>query len=146
MDQSYGTRIHGGMRSRKNQTLIPSKFQGFSNTTTAKIQRKGKCNCLRRQRQRKKPTREDNIPHNTKMKRRHFTPTLANNIAAFMKKKGIDIPKYIRMQGHVHHQNRPRVKLLVDNPVKAITMTQYHVSTGLKVFGKDGFAALDKEL
>eukprot|EP00957_Ditylum_brightwellii_P046064 3495178-Ditylum_brightwellii.AAC.1 len=25
-------------------------------------------------------------------------------------------------------------------------MTQYHVSKGLKVFGKDGFAALDKEL
>eukprot|EP00957_Ditylum_brightwellii_P060140 4567129-Ditylum_brightwellii.AAC.1 len=108
MDQAYGTRICGGMRSRKNRTLIPSKFQGFSNTTSAKIRRKGKHNHLRRQCQRKKPTREDKIPHDTKMKRRYFTPTLANNIAALMKKKGIDVPEYIWMQGHVHHQNRPR--------------------------------------
>ena len=136
MDQAYGTRIRGGMRSRKKQTLIPSKFQGFSNTTTNKIRRKGKCNCLRRQRQRKKSTREDNIPHSTKTKQRRFTPTLANNIAASMKKKGINVPEYIQMQGHVHHQNRPRVKLLIDNPVEATTMTQYHVSKGLKVFGK----------
>eukprot|EP00957_Ditylum_brightwellii_P172135 13104653-Ditylum_brightwellii.AAC.1 len=63
-----------------------------------------------------------------------------------MKKKGIDVPEFIWMQGHVHHQNRPKVTLLMDNPVEATTMTQYHVSKGLKVFGKDGFAALDKEL
>eukprot|EP00957_Ditylum_brightwellii_P047874 3636514-Ditylum_brightwellii.AAC.1 len=61
-------------------------------------------------------------------RQRHFTPTLANNIAASMKKKGIDVPKYIWVQGQIHHQNRPRVKLLVDNPVKGIAMTQYHVS------------------
>eukprot|EP00957_Ditylum_brightwellii_P172630 13141695-Ditylum_brightwellii.AAC.1 len=34
----------------------------------------------------------------------------------------------------------------MDDPVQATTLTQYHVSKGLKVFRKDGFAALDKEL
>eukprot|EP00957_Ditylum_brightwellii_P136666 10422235-Ditylum_brightwellii.AAC.1 len=37
IDQAYGTRICRGMRLRKKQTLIPSKFHGFSNTITAKI-------------------------------------------------------------------------------------------------------------
>eukprot|EP00957_Ditylum_brightwellii_P135851 10362169-Ditylum_brightwellii.AAC.2 len=37
MDQAYRTRIHGELRTSKHRTLIPTKFQGFSNTTTATI-------------------------------------------------------------------------------------------------------------
>eukprot|EP00957_Ditylum_brightwellii_P133917 10211923-Ditylum_brightwellii.AAC.2 len=37
MDQAYRMRIHGGLRTRKHRTLVPSKFQRFSNATTAKI-------------------------------------------------------------------------------------------------------------
>eukprot|EP00957_Ditylum_brightwellii_P016123 1214012-Ditylum_brightwellii.AAC.1 len=63
-----------------------------------------------------------------------------------MKKRGIRVPKYIHPQGQVHPQNRPKVKILLDNPIEGVTMTQYHVSKGLKVFGKDGITVLDKEL
>eukprot|EP00957_Ditylum_brightwellii_P182057 13870428-Ditylum_brightwellii.AAC.1 len=34
----------------------------------------------------------------------------------------------------------------MEDPVMGVNLTQYHISKGLKVFGKDGFVAVDKEL
>ena len=49
---------------------------------------------------------------------------------------------------HFHVLIKPgnKVKSHIDNPIEGVAMTQYHVFKGLKMFGKDGFAALDKEL
>eukprot|EP00957_Ditylum_brightwellii_P037777 2857064-Ditylum_brightwellii.AAC.1 len=119
MDQVYRTRICSGLITKKQRTLVPQKFQGFSNTTTtAKIQQKGKCNRLHQQQQRKKFTTIEETPKETTKKgQRYFTPTLANNIAASMKERGTNIPKYICLQGQVYHQNRPKVKILLNSPI-----------------------------
>eukprot|EP00957_Ditylum_brightwellii_P010063 759605-Ditylum_brightwellii.AAC.1 len=53
MDQAYGKQIQGRLRTRKQRILAPTKIKGFSNTTIAKMQQKGKCNCLCCQQQRK---------------------------------------------------------------------------------------------
>eukprot|EP00957_Ditylum_brightwellii_P133916 10211923-Ditylum_brightwellii.AAC.1 len=58
----------------------------------------------------------------------------------------MNVSKYICLQGQVHHQNRPKVKILLENPIEGVTIARYHVSKGLKAFGKDRIAALDKEL
>eukprot|EP00957_Ditylum_brightwellii_P199803 15231869-Ditylum_brightwellii.AAC.1 len=63
-----------------------------------------------------------------------------------MKKKGLDVSEYLCIKGHIHHRNQPSIKILIDSPVVGTVMTQYHISKGLNVFGKDGLAAVDKEL
>eukprot|EP00957_Ditylum_brightwellii_P163040 12415252-Ditylum_brightwellii.AAC.1 len=63
-----------------------------------------------------------------------------------MKKQGFNVPEYLCIQGHIHHINRPAIKKLTENPMMGAIMTQYHISKGLKVFGKDGLATIDKKL
>eukprot|EP00957_Ditylum_brightwellii_P087054 6626561-Ditylum_brightwellii.AAC.1 len=63
-----------------------------------------------------------------------------------MKKKGLDVPKYLQIQGNIYHRNQPSIKRIIDSPMADMVMTQYHVSKGLEVFRKEGLAEVEKEL
>eukprot|EP00957_Ditylum_brightwellii_P160492 12217644-Ditylum_brightwellii.AAC.1 len=46
----------------------------------------------------------------------------------------------------LHHHNEKRKHQLLMEPVESSILTQYHVSKGLKVFGKEGTGAVMSEL
>eukprot|EP00957_Ditylum_brightwellii_P193209 14711431-Ditylum_brightwellii.AAC.1 len=77
---------------------------------------------------------------------RKFTLTRANKIAVAMKKGGLNIPEYLQIQGKICHYHYPQVKQLMEDPVTGVNLTQYHISKGLKVFGKDGYVVVDMKV
>eukprot|EP00957_Ditylum_brightwellii_P198388 15117901-Ditylum_brightwellii.AAC.2 len=55
---------------------------------------------------------------------------------------GEHFDKYEEAHMDVHHQYSKNKKQIMDEPIAHSIMTQYHVSKGLKVFGKEGSEAV----
>eukprot|EP00957_Ditylum_brightwellii_P195949 14929839-Ditylum_brightwellii.AAC.1 len=59
---------------------------------------------------------------------------------------GKNFPAYTEAKIHLHHNNKTAIHNLENDPINHTIMTQYHVSKGLKVFGKKRTEAVMSEL
>eukprot|EP00957_Ditylum_brightwellii_P165026 12564098-Ditylum_brightwellii.AAC.1 len=59
---------------------------------------------------------------------------------------GENFPAYTEAQIGLHHNHKATQHSLENDPINHAIMTQYHVSKGLKIFGKKGTEAVMSEL
>eukprot|EP00957_Ditylum_brightwellii_P003680 278978-Ditylum_brightwellii.AAC.1 len=59
---------------------------------------------------------------------------------------GKNFPAYTEAQINIHHHDKAAKHGLENDPINHAIMTQYHMSKGLKIFGRKGIEAVMNEL